>query len=564
VMATEAPLKVVLCWHMHQPDYRDHIRNEFQLPWVYLHGIRDYIDMAVHLEAVPEAKAVVNFSPILLVQLEEYERQINAYLHNGVSIRDPLLSMLDNPVFPSDAGQRLSLIKACFRANRKHQIDRFVPYQKLVGIAELVMNDADFSTYINDQYLADLVTWYHLAWLGETVRRTDVRIISLVEQGYGYTLHQRRVLLEIIAELISSLRGRYARLAEAGRIELSMSPHTHPMLPLLIDFKTAQEAQPKILLPVQKNYPGGMERSDWHMQQGLDVFRRYFKRTPAGCWPSEGGISAATLEVIARYGFRWVATGESVLRNSIGSSASGDNGHSIYSAYYHSPSGLRLFARDDTLSDRIGFTYIDWHSDDAVGDLLHRLGMIANSHTDRDNTVVSIIMDGENAWEYYSQNGYYFLSNLYQRLTSDPRIQLCTYADLLETKALPLENIVSGSWVYGTFSTWIGNEDKNRGWDVLCDLKQVYDECCQQLDPQTRLMVDAQLAACEGSDWFWWFGDYNPAKMVSDFEHLFRIHIAGLYQMLGREPPQYLTHVLAHGSGSPEHGGVMRQGKADN
>ncbi len=563
-MATEAPLKVVLCWHMHQPDYRDHKRNEFQLPWVYLHGIRDYIDMAAHLEAVPEAKAVVNFSPILLVQLEEYERQINDYLHNAGTIRDPLLSMLDSPVFPSDYGQRLSIIKSCIRANKKHQIDRFSPYQKLVVIAEMVMNDPDSNAYINDQYLADLVTWYHLAWLGETVRRADTRIIKLIEQAYGYTLHQRRVLLEVIAELISSLRGRYVRLAESGRIELSMSPHTHPMLPLLIDLNSARESQPEIHLPMQKTYPGGMERADWHMQRGLEVFQKYFNRTPVGCWPSEGGISGATLDVIAKYGFRWVATGESVLRNSIRQSASGDNGASIYSAYYHPRSNLRLFARDDTLSDRIGFTYTDWHSDDAVGDLLHRLGMIANDHADKENTVVSIIMDGENAWEYYSENGYYFLSNLYQRLTKDPRIQLCTYADLLETRALPLEQIVSGSWVYGTFSTWIGNEDKNRAWDVLCELKLVYDECCQQLDPQIRAKVDAQLGACEGSDWFWWFGDYNPARMVSDFEHLFRTHVAGLYQMLNREPPQYLTQVLAHGTGSPEHGGVMRHGRADN
>jgi len=563
-MVSEAPLKVVLCWHMHQPDYRDHIRNEFQLPWVYLHGIRDYIDMAVHLEAVPEAKAVVNFSPILLVQLEEYERQINANLHNAEAIRDPLLAMLHNPVFPTDTGQRLSLVKACVRANRKHQIDRFVPYHKLVGIAEMVIKDADFSAYINDQYLADLVTWYHLAWLGETVRRTDMRIISLIEQGYGYTLHQRRILLQVIAELISSLRDRYTRLADTGQIELAMSPHAHPMLPLLIDFRTAREAQPEIPLPVSNGYPGGIERSEWHMQQGLEVFRRYFNRTPAGCWPSEGGISAASLEVIARYGFRWVATGESVLRNSIGQSAAGDNGGSIYSAYHHTGSGLRMFARDDTLSDRIGFTYIDWHSDDAVGDLLHRLGMIAHDHADKENTVVSIIMDGENAWEYYSQNGYYFLSNLYQRLTTDPRIQLCTYADLLETRALPLEHIVSGSWVYGTFSTWIGNEDKNRAWDVLCDLKRIYDHLSPQLDPQMRVKVEAQLAACEGSDWFWWFGDYNPANMVSDFEHLFRTHVAGLYQMLGSEPPQYLSHALAQGSGSPEHGGVMRQGKPGN
>ncbi|MBF8270580.1 MAG: glycoside hydrolase, family 57, partial [Gammaproteobacteria bacterium] len=55
-MGSEPKLDVVLCWHMHQPDYRDHLRNEFLQPWVYLHAIKDYVDMAAHLEAVPAAR----------------------------------------------------------------------------------------------------------------------------------------------------------------------------------------------------------------------------------------------------------------------------------------------------------------------------------------------------------------------------------------------------------------------------------------------------------------------------------------------------------------------------
>jgi len=73
-------------------------------------------------------------------------------------------------------------------------------------------------------------------------------------------------------------------------------------------------------------------------------------------------------------------------------------------------------------------------------------------------------------------------------------------------------------------------------------------------------LVTRQLAVCEGSDWFWWFGGYNPAQTVSDFERLFRQHLANLYEMLGREPPQQLTRILAHGSGTPLLGGVIRPG----
>ncbi|MFQ5659253.1 MAG: glycoside hydrolase [Gammaproteobacteria bacterium] len=565
-MAHETPLKVVLCWHMHQPDYRNYISNEFQLPWVYLHGIKDYVDMAAHLEAVPQARAVVNFSPVLLRQLEEYERQIESCLNGTGPIRDPLLEALDAPVFPSDNEHRLAIVKACLRSNQKRQIERFSPYQRLVDIANLVIHDAEHGAYLSNQYLADLVTWYHLVWLGETVRRTDKRVKKLIEQGGGYTLHQRRTLLKIIGELLSSLPGRYARLVDGGQLELSMSPYAHPMIPLLLQFKDARESLPDIHLPVLDAYPGGMERSNWHLQRGLELFEDYFGQRPLGCWPAEGGISSATMALIAGAGFRWLATGERVLRNSINGSLSGDDAYCIYNTYCNKESTLRLFARDDTLSDLIGFTYADWHADDAVADLISRLESIADGCANMEEAVVTIIMDGENAWEYYPENGYFFLSALYRRLAEHPRLQLCRFQDLLDTRASPLDRIVAGSWVFGTFSTWIGDEDKNRAWDILGDVKRVYDEVCTntKLEPQQQARIDAQLAICEGSDWFWWFGDYNPAETVRDFERLFRIHISNLYHMLGQEPPQYLSQILAHGTGAPKLGGVIRPGRPDN
>ena len=124
--------------------------------------------------------------------------------------------------------------------------------------------------------------------------------------------------------------------------------------------------------------------------------------------------------------------------------------------------------------------------------------------------------------------------------------------------------MVSGSWVYGTFSTWIGDRDKNRGWDMLGDAKCAFDEACASgnLDGDQVVAAKLQLAICEGSDWFWWFGDYNPADSVSDFESLFRMHLSNLYQLIGREAPEYLAHTFARGTGQPSLGGVMRHGQA--
>ena len=558
----DKPLKVVLCWHMHQPDYLDRIGNEFQLPWVYLHAIKDYVDMAAHLEAVPEAKAVINFSPVLLEQLDEYEHQIRGCLKGTEPIRDPLLAVLDSPVFPADNEPRISIIKSCLRSNKKHQIERHPPYKKLVSMTEPVITNSSYISYFSNQYLADLVCWYHLSWLGETVQRTDKRVRDLVEQGAGFTLHQRRVLLQIIGDLISGLRNRYAKLAERGQIELSMSPYTHPMIPLLLDFKSAREAIPDLRLPVLDSYPAGRERAMWHMDKGLEVFEHYFGIRPVGCWPSEGGVSSDAIKLIGDAGFQWVATGENVLRNSIKNTPSIKQDQSIYHSFTHDGSGVRLYARSDSLSDLIGFTYSDWHADDAVSDLISRLTVIADASVKEEDPVVSIILDGENPWEYYPENGYYFLSALYKRLVENPRFELAVYKDLSATHSIRLEKITAGSWVFGTFSTWIGNEDKNRAWDILGDAKRVYDEVTANTEIEELLQekIDSQLAICEGSDWFWWFGDYNPAETVSDFERLFRIHIVNLYHMLGQEPPQYLSQTLSHGSGAPRLGGVIRPG----
>jgi alpha-amylase/alpha-mannosidase (GH57 family) len=237
----------------------------------------------------------------------------------------------------------------------------------------------------------------------------------------------------------------------------------------------------------------------------------------------------------------------------------------LYQGYRLHEGRLNCFFRDDGLSDLVGFTYADWHAEDAVSNLLEHLDSIKKSTGVLSNRVVSIIMDGENAWEYYPHNGSFFLPELYRRLARQPGIELTTYAEFLTgRRAAPasLDRLVTGSWVYGTLSTWIGDADKNRAWEMLGEAKHVYDRVMASnvLSESQRAAAELQLATCEGSDWFWWLGDYNPGETVSDFERLFRRQLAHLYRILGESPPDYLHHVFAHGSGRPEYGGVMRKG----
>jgi len=553
---------------MHQPVYVNRLSGEYHLPWTYLHAIKDYTDMAAHLELVPGARAVVNFAPVLLEQIDDYARQVNAYLTTGSRISDPLLDALGTAVLPVDISQRIGLVGECLRANKERLIDRFEDYKRLAEMAAWFTRHQEANIYINNQFLADLLMWYHLAWLGETIRREDERVKRLMDKGGGYTLSDRRCLLEVIAESLSGIIGRYKQLAHSGRVELSISPYAHPIMPLLIDFESTKDAMPDAKMPLLTSYNGGAARAQWHIDEGIRVFQHYFGFKPAGCWPSEGAVSDAAITLFEKNGFRWVASGENVIQNSfkqLGEQGQPSDIGNPHRAFSLNQGKMACFFRDDGISDLVGFTYSTWHADDAVANLNHHLNNIAASvKGDASQQVVSIILDGENAWEHYPENGYYFLSALYKNLLENNNIKLTTFSSCLDADVplVSMPHFVAGSWVYGTFSTWIGDNDKNRAWEMLGDAKRAFDaaEASRRLSPEQLSAAQRQLAVCEGSDWFWWFGDYNPADTVSDFDHLYRMQLANLYQMIGEQPPEYLSHVFAHGSGRPTLGGVMRRG----
>lgn len=522
--------------------------------------------MAAHLEANPQAKAVVNFAPILLEQIEDYSHQLKANLETGVDIRDPLLNALSSVVLPVDMDERISLVKDCLRVNKERLVDRFEPFKRLAKMARWLTENPDVYIYWTDQFLVDLLVWYHLAWMGESIRKSDTRVQALIKKGHGFLYQDRRILVEVISELLAGLIHRYRELAHRGQVELSMTPYAHPIVPLLLDLQCTKEAMPEARMPLLKKYPGGSERVRWHIQKGLEIFERFFGFRPQGCWPSEGGISSESIGYFAEAGFRWIASGENVVQNSLNSAGLG--GSSVHRSFALSDSTVNCFFRDDGLSDLVGFNYSTWHADDAVANLMHHLENIAEANRESlSQTVVSIVLDGENAWEYYPKNGHYFLSALYEKLVENPAIQLCTFSECLNQglEVVRLPAFTAGSWVYGTFSTWIGDADKNRAWDMLGEAKEIYDKVMQNgaLSGERREAAQKQLAICEGSDWFWWFGDYNPAETVSDFERLYRMQLVNLYQILGKAPPEYLSHVFAHGSGaSLDAGGVMRRGSS--
>ncbi|MQY50547.1 glycoside hydrolase [Rhodocyclus tenuis] len=544
--------QLAFLWHMHQPDYRRPGTGEFTEPWVLLHGIKDYTDMAGHLERHPQMHCTVNFVPVLLDQLEDYSEQF-ASGH----WRDRLLAIATcaDPESLS-AEQRRWIRGIAFRCHAPTMLEPFAPYRRLRDLHQRVAELGEgCERYLAGIYYTDLAIWYLLAWTGETVRREQPVIAELMARGSHFSLAERQQLIDVLGATLTALIGRWRALAARGQIELSCSPQAHPLSPLLIDFASAREAWAECVLPAAPAYPGGTSRVAAQLDEGIASHQRRFGAPPAGLWPAEGALSAAFLEQIAEHSLTWTASSAALLHNSLGEE--GD----IYRPWRVGNSPLSLFFRDEHLSDLIGFEYARWHGRDAALHFVGEVERIAGEHPDG---VVSVILDGENAWETYPYNGWHFFEALYSALAAHPQIATVTLSTASAAQAErhgAIATLVAGSWVYGSFSTWIGDPAKNRAWELLCDAKHSADLVLGsgRLSEAEAAAVCARLTVCESSDWFWWFGDYNPAEAVASFDILFRDNLRDLYRLLKLPAPAALDQAVSHGHGAPETGGAMRR-----
>jgi alpha-amylase/alpha-mannosidase (GH57 family) len=527
-------MRVVLLWHMHQPDYR--VDGRFARPWVYLHALDGYSEMAARFESCPGMRAVVNFTPVLVDQLEDYARRLGRWRREGGAIGDRLLDALIE--LPAPGPDRAAVVRACLLPPDNPRRGRHARLRELSEAA----SRHDPATWPDDA-LADLLVWFHLAWLGRSLRATDARALRLAERGAGFDREARLELVELVADVVGRVLPRWRALAGGRRIELATSPYYHPLAPLLLDFASARDRAASVALPPAA-YPGGEQRLRWHLHEGRARFERSFGLDAAGCWPPEAALSEATLGAIAAAGFRWTASSRAVLDA---------DPHLLYR---HGATGLCCAFRDDGLSDRIGFEYQHWQASDAVRDLVSHLEAIAR---DPARPLALIALDGENPWEYYRDEGADFLAGLYGALSGHGLLHPATMLDCVQAlgdSSAPLPAIRAGSWVHGELLTWIGHPEKNRAWEWLIEAKRLFDgrDCADGA-------LEHRLGACEGSDWYWWPGVHNPSASVAQFDELFRAHLAALYCALGEHPPDALARPFATGvDHEVAAGGTMRRG----
>ena len=550
------PLRLFFLWHLHQPWYADFGGGPTHLPWVRLHALKDYADLPAILSEEPRVPHACNLVPSLLDQIE--------ILSRGAS--DAFLDVARAPVKEWDGATIAFALNNFFSAHPR-MISTFPRYAELHR--RLRETATDRTTVIRRTFsrddLRDLVVLFHLAWSGATLSREPL-LVKLRKRGHGFTEDEKNALLERQKEFLAEVIPAWKRALESGTVELTTSPYHHPILPLLVDSASGREAAPDLPLPSRRF--ARPEDAKAHLEMGLASFQRHFGYRPKGMWPPEGSLSEPALALMADAGVAWVASDEEVLLQSLGrmhrhAFGEGDQARAVFRPYrlISGPSPV-LFFRDRTLSDRIGFSYASWNPAEAAADFVARLHAIRNAAPEAD-LVVPVILDGENAWETYPENGIPFLRALARALAGAEGISVVKPSDVVaSTEPYPLPHLVAGSWVDGNFRTWIGAPAKNRAWDLLV---RVRDELAGDvadapaLSPPDVLgggappaaVAKAALFAAEASDWFWWFGDDHSSAHDAVFDALFRGHLVTACRALGREVPPELEHPIERRVAAP-------------
>lgn len=542
------PLYVSLLWHMHQPFYKDPVQGEYILPWTYLHAVKDYYDMPAIVQATPGAKVVFNLVPSLLEQIEDYAR--------GSAV-DPFLVRARMAPADMNEEERVFVLENFFSANRQRMID---PHKRYLELYCLAGDGAGGATKerlraVGDQEMLDLQVWFYLSWTGEAARQRFPEFRELIRKGKNFSAADKQLLFETQRALIAEIIPLYRTLHEEGKAELSVTPYFHPILPLLCDSRAARVAMPKVTLPSQQfRHP---EDARSQVARGIAYFEKLFGFTPKGIWPSEGAVSDEALSILAGQGLSWAASDEWVLAKSLPRGLGRDR-EALYRPYSYHQQGreIALFFRDHGLSDLIGFTYSQWDAERAVADFIGRLKEIRQRcHTSR---VVPVILDGENAWEYYQDNGLPFLTRLYRALAETPGLEPATFSEALELvpERRALAHVHPGSWINANYGIWIGHPEENLGWDYLAKARAAAaqqspavasllagesggEDCGAGGAPEAEQICQS-LYAAEGSDWFWWYGDDHFSPHSSSFDLLFRRHLMNVYRLLGLAVPREL------------------------
>lgn len=539
---------------MHQPFYKDLVTEEYLLPWVRLHGVKDYYQMAVLAKKFPSVKQNFNFVPSLLLQLEDVSKG---------NIKDKFLELSQKDAADLNEEDNIFILNNFFMSNWPTMIAVYPRYWELLlkrgrsvrkEYIERIQN-----SFSSDE-MRDIQAWFNLSWFSAYTKKEDKIIKELIKKGKEYTEDDKRIVIEKQNEVIKEIIGLYKELWSNGQIEISTTPFYHPILPLLCDTDIAKESWPQIALPKSRFLR--REDADKQIQMAIDYFIEKFGKRPNGLWPSEGSVSDEVMDLLCKHGFKWTATDEGILERSIKDKSA----HSIralaseelFQPYYIERNGHRIgiVFRDLKISDKISFIYSKWDAHKSVEDFIGIIHHVADSlsYSDGGKFLVNVIMDGENAWEFYHDNAWPFFNLLYEKLSNDKRIITTKIGDYIEEypPEKEIKSIFPGSWVNSNFNVWIGHKEDNISWQYLSEARELiekvskgeiksnFDSFAPEEKKERLEKAWQEIYIAEGSDWNWWYGDDHSSSNDKDFDLLYRRHLINVYSLLGAKIPKNL------------------------
>src|SRR5580765_4497248 len=539
-------LRVVLLWHQHQPYYKNLVTGEYRLPWVRLHALKDYYGMVKLLDEFPNVHQNFNLVPSLITQIQDYV---------AGSAEDPFLNIAARPARDLTLEERRFALQYLFQANPTNLIGRYPRYRELWERFRSAGDSPEKAErFFQAQDFTDLQVLSQIAWFDEFFLE-EREVAELIRKERNYTLEDQRFVIAREREILDKVLPAHAAAAQKGSIEISTSAFYHPILPLVCDTNVGAVSSPGLPLPQNRfRHP---EDAREQLLRGLNLHQEVFGIRPQGVWPSEGSVSEEVLGIAQNLGVKWMATDEEVLGRSLGVSFGRDHqGHvpgelaaKLYTVhrFESDQAEVNLIFRDHTISDLIGFVYSGMAPQDAASHLMHNIKQSAQPVLDAGyDAVVPIILDGENAWEYYPQSGREFLRRFYDALQREAGVEATTVSEAIQRHQdfSPLKSLVPGSWIHANFNVWIGAPEDNRAWDYLYHARNFYAQAAPEAGEDQRKLAFEEILIAEGSDWNWWYGPEHHSANRSEFDELYRKHLSNVYHALGAVPPDFLAQPI--------------------
>ena len=546
-------LRVIVLWHQHQPFYKDLVTGEYRLPWVRLHALKDYYGMVKLLDEFPNVHQTFNLVPSLITQIQDYV---------GGTAQDPFLQVAAKPARDLTPEERRFALQYLFQANPVNMIGRYPRYQELWERFRGAGDSPERADkYFQPQDFTDLQVLSQIAWFDEFFL-DDPNIAALIKKGKGYSLDDQRFVIAQERELTGRVLPAHAAAVQQGRIEVSTSPFYHPILPLVCDTNQGAVSSPGLPLPQNRfRHPDDAREQ---LKRGLDLHEKVFGARPVGVWPSEGSVSEEVLGIAQNLGVQWMATDEGVLGRSLGCNFSrdgsgrlpGQTAEKLYTVhrFENNQAKMHLIFRDHTISDLVGFDYSSMPADQAASHLMQNIRQAGQPVLDKGkDAVIPVILDGENAWEYYPRSGREFLRRFYDILQREPGVEAVTVSEAIARHKDfgTLTSLVPGSWISANFNVWIGAPEDNKSWDYLYHARNFYAEAAPRATEAERTLALEELLIAEGSDWNWWYGPEHHSANDREFDELYRKHLSNVYQALGATPPDYLAQPISAGASRP-------------